>query len=233
MVTIGQILEEAITSSFIQVNGDGSFKLEVKSRSSDRYKTVTSGPGRIITNIPEKISLGDISTESGANHQLDESWVTTYRSIRLGEIGSGFVAYTTNRHSTGCQYAGGEYVVTIAGEMPILEFGTAYADWAKVLEDEAYEYLCGISKQRNAKIRHSLAFAAGFAHRYAPHDLRRSAWRSVLRRLGIHHHRDLSKISYSVRTATAKAALRLGWKPSVAVPAYWNGYPNGVVEIAL
>ena len=141
----------------------------------------------------------------------------------------GFVAYATYRHSTGCQYVGGDYVVPLAGEVPVLEYGSAYARWAERMEAEAYQYLNRLATDK--KVRRSLRFAAGVAHSLAPHDQRRKAWVGVLRALGVHG--DVSRIIGSVRTATCKAALRLGWQSSVAKPEYWEGLPAGVVEISL
>ena len=230
-ITLGGIIEQAVVDSFFQKNDDGSVKVVVRSHSSDRYKTITEGPARLVTNVPSAIALGETATERGGDRRRDESWETSYRNVQLGDVGDGFVAYAANRHSTGCQYSGGDYVVPLAGEVPVLDYGTAYARWAEAMEAEAYEYLDGYSRQADKKVRHSLAFAAGVAHSLARHDQRRKAWVSVLRALGVHG--DVSRIIGSVRTATCKAALRLGWKPSVAKPEYWEGLPAGVVEISL
>lgn len=231
-MTIGAAIEQAIVEGFFQKNDDGSLKVVVRSHSSDRYKTITSGPARLITNVPWAITLGEQSTENGGDRRRDESWETSYRNVQVGELpAGGFVAYATYRHSTGCQYVGGDYIVPLAGEVPVLEYGSAYARWAEVMEEEAYAFLASKAEGCAKKVQHSLRFAAGMAHSLAPHDQRRLAWVSALRGLGVRE--DVSRIIGSVRTATCKAALRLGWKPSVAKPDYWEGLPSGVVEIPL
>lgn len=231
MENIGQIIERVIFKGFTQKIDDG-VKVVVRSHSSDRYKTITEGPGRLITNCPEAITLGEQSTEQGGDRRRDESWETNYRNVRIGELPmGGFVAYATYRHSTGCQYVGGDYVVPLAGEVPVLEYGSAYARWAEAMEEEAYAFLASTAEGCAKKVQHSLRFAAGVAHGLAPHDQRRRAWVSALRGLGVSG--DVSRIIGSVRTATCKAALRLGWEPSVAKPDYWGGLPCGVVEIPL
>jgi hypothetical protein len=206
--------------------------VEVRSYYSDRCKTITSGSARLITNAPEVVILGETTTEHGGDHRRDVSWETSYRQVLLGNLPTGgFVAYSTNRHSTGCQHSGGDYVVPLAGEVPVFDFGTAFAGWAEAMEEEAYAFLASKAEGCGKKVVHSLRFAAGVAHCFAPHDQRRKAWVSALRGLGVHG--DLGRVIVSVRTATAKAALRLGWEPSVAKPDYWEGLPPGVVEIAL
>ena len=228
--TLGAILEQVVIEGFAQKGDDGSVKVVVRSHSSDRYKTITEGPGRLITNVPETVTIGEVTTERGGDRRLDESWETSYREVRIGEVPvGGFVAYATYRHSTGCQYVGGDYVVPLAGEVPVLEYGSAYARWAERMEAEAYQYLDHLATDK--KVRRSLRFAAGVAHSLAPHDQRRKAWVGVLRALGVHG--DVSRIIGSVRTATCKAALRLGWQSSEAKPEYWEGLPTGVVEISL
>jgi len=231
-MTIGAALEQAIVEGFFQKTNDG-VRVVVRSHSSDRYKTITEGPARLITNCPEAVSLGEFTTERGGDHRLDESWETNYREVRIGEVPAegGFVAYATYRHSTGCQYSGGDYVVSLAGEVPVLEYGSAYARWAEAMEEEAYAFLASKAEGCVKKVQHSLRFAAGVAHSLAPHDQRRRAWVSVLRGLGVRE--GVSRIIGSVRTATVKAALRLGWKPSVAKPEHWEGLPSGIVEIPL
>jgi hypothetical protein len=186
----------------------------------------------LVTNCPGVIKLGEASTERGGDRRLDESWETNYREVQIGELpAGGFVAYATHRHSTGCQYVGGDHVVSLVGEVPTLEYGTAYAQWAEVMEAEAYQYLEFIADRLPKKVGHSLRFAAGVAHGLAPHVQRRRAWVSALRGLGVQG--DVSRITISVRTATVKAALRLGWQPNVAKPKCWEGLPAGVVEISL
>lgn len=229
--TLGAILEQAVVDGFVNKDDQGNLKVVVRSHSSDRYKSITEGPARLVTNVPSAIVLGETTTERGGDRRRDESWETSYRQVGLGEVGDGFVAYAANRHSTGCQYVGGDYVVPLAGEVPVLEYGTAYARWAEAMEAEAYEYLERYSQPAGKKVSHSLAFAAGVAHDLAPHAQRRRAWVSVLRALGVRE--DVGRITGSVRTATVKAALRLGWQPSVAKPQYWEGLPAGVIEISL
>ncbi|MFA7314647.1 MAG: hypothetical protein WC025_01800 [Candidatus Magasanikbacteria bacterium] len=230
MDTLGVCIERAIISGFCQRADDGSIKLQVKSHSSDRYKDIFEGPARLITNVPRSIVLGEVSIESGGDPRWDSSWETSYRNVRVNKVGSGFVAYATKRSSTGCQYSGGDYVVQLAGEeVPVLDYGSAYALWAEKTKTEAYKYL--LSAAADKKVLHSLAFASGVAHSYAPHDQRRRAWVEVLCALGVHE--DVSRIIGSVRTATCKAALRLGWQPSVSKPVFWKGLPAGVVEITL
>lgn len=232
MQTIGQIIEQVIVEGFAQKNENRTVKVEVRSYSSDRYKTITSGPARLITNVPEAVALGEQSTERGGNRRLDENWETSYREVRIGEVpAGGFVAYATYRHSTGCKYAGGDYIVPLAGEVPVLEYGSAYARWAEAMEEEAYAFLASKVESCAKKVQNSFRFAAGKAHSFAPHDQRRRAWVSALRGLGVRE--DVSRIIGSVRTATCKAALRLGWKPSIAKPEHWEGLPSGIVEISL
>jgi hypothetical protein len=232
METIGAILEQAVVNSFFQKADDGDMKVVVRSHSSDRYKTITEGPGRLVTNVPEAITLGAMTTERGGDPRLDESWETSYRNVCIGEVPEGgFVAYAMYRHSTGCEYVGGNYTVPITGNVPVLEYGSAYARWAEAMEGEAYAFLVSRAEGCTKKVQQSLRFGAGVAHCFAPHDQRRRAWVSALRGLGVKG--DVSGIIRSVRTATVKAAITLGWKPTVAKPAYWEGLPSGIVEIPL
>ncbi len=231
-MTLGQCIEEAIVSSFVRKDESGNLQLEVRSSSSDRYKSISEGPGRLITNVPEAVRLGEATTERESNSREDWRWETTWQNIQLGEVGDGFVAYATLRSSTGCQVVDGRHIVVLAGEVPVLEYGTAYQQWAEQMEGEAYEHLAWCAQQADKKVRHSLDFAAGMAAcGFAPHDQRRKAWVATLRGLGVEG--DLSRIIGSVRTATVKAALALGWQPSLPKPRYWKGLPAGVVEIAL
>lgn len=229
--TPGQCLEEAITSSFVRTGSDGSIQVEVRSHSSDRYKTIRSGPGRLITSAPNAIRLGEVIVERGGDRRCDESWETSWRQVRIEEAHNGFVAYATDRSSTGCRYSGGQYIVPIIGQVPVLEYGTAYARWAETMDEEAYNFLDWLAEYANHATRRSLRFAAGRAHPYARHDQRREAWKAALRGLGVEG--DVSRITGSVRTATVKAALRLDWEPSAPKPQYWQGLPKGIVEIAL
>lgn len=230
-ITIGAALEQAIVEGFFQKTKDG-VRVVVRSRSSDRNKTITAGPARLITNCPEVVSLGEQSNENGGDRRRDESWETSYRNVRIGEVPEGgFVAYATFCRSTGCQYTRGGYVVALAGEVPVLEYGSAYARWAEAMNEEAYAFLTSKAEGYAKKVQHSLRFAAGVAQSFAPHDQRRRAWASALRGLGVSD--DVSRIIGSVRTATCKAALRLGWQPSVAKPEFWEGLPSGIVEIPL
>jgi len=231
METVGELINQSIIDSFCRKSGDGSWRVMCRSYSHDRYKTITEGPARLVTTSPGAITLGEKYTEGGGDSRCDERWETIYRHVEIVSpmVGMvGFVAYATNRHSTGCQYSGGDYVVPLVGEVPILDFGTSYACWAERMEIEAYDYLDHLATDK--KVRRSLRFAVGMAHSFAQHEERRKAWISVLRTLGV---RDVSRIIGSIRTATCKAALRLGWKPSVARPTYWAGLPVGVVEVSL
>jgi hypothetical protein len=229
---LGDITDELLIK--LVQKEDGIFQVLVRSWSSDRAKTIKVGPARLITNVPGAVSLGETTTENGGDRRLDERWETSYRTVRIGELPSGgFVAYATKRSTSGSQFSGGDYVVALGGEAPFLDYGTAFARWASELEGEAYAFLSAKAERCTNKVQRSLRFGAGVAHSLAPHDQRRRAWVSALRGLGVGEHGDVRRIVRSVRTATVKAALRLGWKPSVAPPKYWEGLPTGVVEVPL
>ena len=211
-----------------------SLDIPVRSHGRSGDTSAQMGQARLVTNVPGVISLGEATTKRGGSWRDDEYWETSYRRLQFQkELGEGeFIAYAANHWNSACDgHANGERISVLAGELPTLSYGTAYAQWAEAMEKEAYSFLASRASGCAKKVRHTLAFAAGAAHLCAPYDQRRKAWVAALRGLGVHE--DVSRITGSVRTATVKAALRLGWQPSTPKPTYWMGYPEGVVEIAL
>lgn len=230
METIGSIIEQAVMSSFAFANEDGTWKVQVRSDCTGRYNNITAGPARLVTNCPGAVALGEVTTERGGDRRRDESWETSFRTIRIGQVPEGgFVAYATTRTSTGCKFSGGDYLVPLEGEVPVLQYGTAYAQWAEQMDEEAYRFLVRFVEGHGRDL-HTLRFATGRACSTAPHAHRRGAWKKFV--LSVWGPEGL-RLLRSVRTATVKVALMLGWKPSIPQPERWEGLPEGVVEIAL
>lgn len=202
---------------------------------SSRYVRIT-----ILTNRPEAVVVGPMGPQKavpqGEIHRVHGS--THYRweaKVQIAEelLGDeGFVACLLHdtRDHCGTRYMEG--LEPLAG-WPVTEeylfFGSAYALWAEEKEREAYAFLEGLAAGKTRKTHHALEFAAGYGCGFQPHSQRRAAWEAVLRGLGFHG--DVAPVVKSVRTATVKAALRLGWQPSEPAPAFWEGLPQGVVEL--
>lgn len=197
----------------------------------------------VLTTRPEAVKLGQLGGK--CHHYLDEvhrvHGSVSYEQIFLLEVDESrllpndFVAVLSHvRDQSGGKTAIKEFVEeTLFGREvrdEDLFFGSAYADWARRLEPEAYSFLEEKVSDHPTRLKRTLRFASGRAHDCAPHYHRLRAWKVVLRVLGASG--DLSKIVRSARTATAKAALRLGWEPSEPQPEYWEEFPEGVVKLA-
>lgn len=193
----------------------------------------------ILTNRPEAVQLGAFGPEMQESHQARDArgWYSYRRFAEVGVdetlLGEGdFVAISEYTHFESCGTYNHTRVKHVAGREvgeTDFSFGTAYAEWAEAHEHEALEHLREFAANKPRKVQHSLEFAAGAAHPCSPFEQRRKAWRAVLRAFGVRG--DLSKVVASVRTATVKTALRLGWQPSVPAPKFWQGLPSGVVEL--
>lgn len=198
----------------------------------DSYKSVGMR-GYLLTNDPAAIELGALATKSEGNWRERQGYTETTQTVRVSnpEKPGLFLATVKAIDHSEARFSGAKLEVLI-GDCPYLSFGHAYAAWAEEMSDEAYAFLAGATRTASRRLKQSLRFATGMAHSYAPHAQRRQAWRYVLRSLGA-DPTTVERIVKSVRTATCKTALRLGWRPSLPVPAYWEGLPRGIVEIAL
>ena len=212
-----------------------AFKLVVQGYYRTRSGSTYVRQAQLVTNIPGAITLGEISTECGGDWRLDERSEETFRQVQIGQQlvdgTDGFVAYATFRESSSGHGGETECLVPLLGEVPVLHYDAAYLGWAEAQEGEAYAFLQKVAEGSTKKVRRSLAFAAGWANAWAPHEQRCLAWRAAL--IGLGYSGELSRIVGSVRTATVKAALCLGWQPSVQPPKYWRGLPEGVYVIDL
>lgn len=216
------------------INDGRLFEVTIRESSTNRCAGANfDGSRTIVTNRPEAVNIGETSEEKergddelfGSN-TIQDVWVDPEK---LGD--DGFIATIEKWHWNHCGHRFGVTVKKLAGrEVSESEFffGSAYAEWAELMEDEAVEYLFSLGENKSRRVRHSLLFAAGRAHGFAPHEERRRAWGTALRGLGLKGQK--ARVG-SIRTAPVRAAQALGWKPSVPQPEYWEGLPEGVTEV--
>ena len=228
-LTLRDCIDAAIRGESVEPIGCDRFRIVVRSWYQDRAKSIEQGPAVLVTDRPEAIVTGPACEERGRDDRQDTRWVECVREVRIGEIGAGFVALRTTRRSSGCDYSGGELLLPLVGQPPELSFGGAYQAWCADVEPDARHFLVSLASSR--RVRRMVEFAAGAAHAFAPHAQRRNAWRCALRALGARGHLD--SVVRSVRTATTKSAIRLGWQPPVPQPTFWAGLPRGVVAVPL
>lgn len=197
----------------------------------------------ILTNRPEAVRVSAFGPEMqdyrDARDASGSGPVYRFAEVEIDETvlrDGDFVAIRKVRHNSDCRgnhY--GETITHVAGRevsKKDFDFGTAYAEWAEYYEREALNYLRALAADKPRRVKHSLEFAAlGGSSGMAPHAQRREAWRAALKGCGLKGETVSRTANGSVRTATVKAGLRLGWKPSVPAPKFWEGLPTGVTEV--
>lgn len=185
----------------------------------------------LVTNCPSAVIMGQILPKEDCDGHRTEKQLFSIDYSKLFD--GAFIAITEDFDEEWAgRKKGTKFFKCLVGnaDETTLFFGSAYKTWAEQMKEEAVGY---ISRQPgfNKAMRCDLLFAAGLKHKYAGKAQRIPAWRSVLRRLNITGERQ-DRIVNSIWTVHVKAALSLGWKPSVKQPAFWEGLPDGVVALS-
>lgn len=186
----------------------------------------------IITNRPVAVTLGPLGPciehkQSEMGRVYGSSSYEWRAEVTVDEkmLGTdGFVAVLTQGVFESCGSHPIETVEPLAGrevsEADIF-FGSAYAQWAERMKEEAFKFLEGLASEKSKRVRHSLRYAAGVADSLAPHAERRKAWRAVLLALGFRGDTDV--ITKSVRTAHRQGGPPARLEPQRACPEVLGG----------